>query len=79
MPEAKSEAGRTEWKMDVILPVEREITMVADVKRPDTMALDEVKTVIGGGSEVVVLCVNEVDSVRASEPVLVWLIVIVLG
>ena len=53
--------------------------MVADVKRPDTMALDEVKTVIGGGSEVVVLGVHEFDGVRASGPVLVWLMVIVMG
>lgn len=30
-----------EWKIDVTLPVAWEITIVAEVKRPDMTALDE--------------------------------------
>ena len=40
--------------------------------------VQKVKTVIGGGSEGLVLCVKELDSGWASERGLVWLIVIVL-
>lgn len=42
------EAGRTEWKTDVIFPVCKEMTMVADVRRPDMTALEEAKTEIVG-------------------------------
>jgi hypothetical protein len=44
----KLEAGRTELKIDVIFPVSKEITMVADVTRPDITALEETKTVNAG-------------------------------
>ena len=44
----KLEGGRTEWKIEVILPVAREMTIVAAVSWPDTMAREEVRTVIGG-------------------------------
>lgn len=33
--------------MEVILPVEVEITMVASVRRPETTALEDARTVIG--------------------------------
>ena len=46
----KWEAGRTEWKMDVIFPVSTEMTMVADVRRPDITALDDTNTEIVGVS-----------------------------
>ena len=45
MPGGNLEAGRTEWKTDVILPVSEEMTMVAEVTRPDMTALEEAKTV----------------------------------
>jgi hypothetical protein len=45
----KSVAGRTEWKIDVILPVAFETTIVASVRRPATTALEEAKTVMGCG------------------------------
>jgi hypothetical protein len=41
----------TESKTAVILPVERETTMVAEVRRPPTTARDEVKTAMAGMSE----------------------------
>jgi H+/gluconate symporter-like permease len=44
-------AGKTEWKIDVILPVVLDTTMVASVKRPATTALDEAKTAMGFGGE----------------------------
>lgn len=44
----KLEGGRTEWKTEVIFPVLREMTNVAAVSSPDTMAREEVRTVIGG-------------------------------
>lgn len=47
VPGGKSDLDRTEWKMDMILPVWVLITMVADVNRPDTTARDEARTVIG--------------------------------
>jgi hypothetical protein len=47
VPSGKSDAGRTEWKMDVILPVRLDTTIVASVKRPETTALEEAITVIG--------------------------------
>ena len=35
-------------KIDVIFPVSKEITIVADVRRPDITALEEAKTVNAG-------------------------------
>ena len=46
MPGGKSEAGRTEWKIEVIFPVERDITTVASVNRPSTTARLEASTVM---------------------------------
>jgi hypothetical protein len=42
--------GRTEWKIDVIFPVSKEMTMVAGVRRPDMTALEEAKTVNAGAA-----------------------------
>ena len=40
------EIGRTELKTDVTFPVAREMTMVAEVSRPEIIALEEASTVI---------------------------------
>lgn len=40
-----------EWKIEVTLPVVREMTMVADVKRPEITAREEASTVIEGPVE----------------------------
>lgn len=40
-----------EWKIDVIFPVVREMTIVAEVSRPETTAREEVKTVMAGWFE----------------------------
>ena len=45
----KSFAGSTEWKIDVILPVWLDMTIVASVRRPAMTALEEAKTVMGWG------------------------------
>jgi hypothetical protein len=50
VPGGKSDAGSTEWKIDVTLPVTVEMTIVASVRRPETMALDEASTVMRGMS-----------------------------
>lgn len=41
--------GRTEWKTEVTLPVLREMTIVAAVRRPEIMARVEARTVREGG------------------------------
>lgn len=46
VPEGKEEAGRTEWKIEVIFPVSWEITMVAAVRRSPITAREEAKTVM---------------------------------
>jgi len=48
VPGGKSDAGRTEWKIEIILPVETETTIVALVRRPDITAREEARTVMGG-------------------------------
>lgn len=48
MPGGKSEAGSTEWKIEVILPVCWDMTIVAAVSRPSMTARDEARTVIRG-------------------------------
>lgn len=58
MPGGKLEAGNTEWKTEVILPVVVEMTMVASVIRPDTTALEEASTVMG---EVIAASVGDTD------------------
>ena len=50
VPAGKSEAGRTEWNIDIILPLARDMTIVAAVRRSLMTARDEAKTVIGGKS-----------------------------
>jgi len=47
VPGGKSDAGRTEWKIDVTFPVVFEMTMVASVKWPETTAREEARTVMG--------------------------------
>lgn len=46
MPGGKEDGGRTEWYIEMIFPVVRDTTTVADVNRPETTARDEVSTVI---------------------------------
>jgi hypothetical protein len=48
VPEGNSDAGMMESKTAVILPVAREITMVADVRRPEMTAREEATTAIEG-------------------------------
>lgn len=48
MPVGNSDAGMTESKTAVILPVERKMTTVAAVKRPEMTARDEATTAIAG-------------------------------
>lgn len=48
VPDGNSDAGMTESKTAVILPVAREITMVADVRRPEMTAREEATTAIEG-------------------------------
>ena len=47
VPKGKLVAGRTEWKMDMIFPELREMTIVAAVSAPATTALDDTSTVMG--------------------------------
>ena len=47
VPSGKSDLGRTEWKIDVILPVFSETMIVASVSRPATTALEEAMTLMG--------------------------------
>jgi hypothetical protein len=47
VPSGKSVRGNTEWKMEVILPVVFDTTIVASVSLPATTALEEASTVMG--------------------------------
>lgn len=44
VPGGKAVGGRTEWKTEVTLPVVREMTIVAAVRRPEIMARVEART-----------------------------------
>lgn len=45
----KAEGERMEWKMEVIRPVRREMTIVAAIIWPEMTAREEARTVIVGG------------------------------
>lgn len=49
VPGGNEEGGRTEWKMDWILPVTVEMTMVAADSLLPMMARDEASTVMSAG------------------------------
>lgn len=70
VPAGKSEAGMTESKTAVILPVDREITMVAEVRRPEMTARDEATTAMEGTDE----GVSMVGGTEASQGRSPWVI-----